>query len=108
MVRLLKELAIDPSQTPGPENPFRQVIVATHSPGFVQLQNPDDLVFALEARVRGEDGSPVRTLRCRPLAETWRVKPNEPAVGMASILAYLSTPPGAQIELPTSLRAVAG
>ena len=108
MVHLLKELAVDPNFTPGPDNPFRQVIVATHSPGFVQLQDPNDLVFALEARVRGEDGTPVRTLRCRPLAETWRARSGEPTVGMGSILAYLSTPPGAQIELPTSLRAVAG
>jgi predicted ATPase len=108
MVRLLKELAVDPDYAPGADNPFRQVIVATHSPGFVQLQDPNDLVFAIEARIRGEDGSPIRTLRCRPLAGTWRAKPDEPTIGMGSILAYLSTPPGAQIELPTSLRAVVG
>lgn len=108
MVRLLKELAVDPESAPGPDNPFRQVIVATHSPAFVQLQEPDDLVFALEARVRADDGTAMRTLRCRPLDKTWRARSGEPAIGMVAILAYLSTPPGAQIELPTPFRAVAG
>lgn len=103
MVRLLKELAVDPNHAPGSDNPFRQVIVATHSPSFVQLQDPDDLVFALEARVRGKDGTPIRTLRCRPLAGTWRARLDEPTVGKGAILAYLSTPPGAQLELPTAL-----
>lgn len=101
MVRLLRDLAVDANKKPGLDNPFRQVIIATHSPVFVQLQNHDDLLFATEAKVKGEDGRPVRTLRCRPLSDTWRAKrAGEPAVGMATILAYLSAPPGAQLELP--------
>ena len=100
MVRLLKDLAVDPIKKPGPDNPFRQVIIATHSPVFVQLQKHDDLLFATEAKVKGEDGRPLRTLRCRPLSDTWRAKAGVPPVGMATILAYLSTPPGAQLELP--------
>jgi predicted ATPase len=100
MVRLLRDLAVDASKKPGPENPFRQVIIATHSPVFVQMQHHDDLLFATEAKVKGKDGQPVRTLRCRPLSETWRAKAGEPPVGMATILAYLSAPPGAQLELP--------
>jgi predicted ATPase len=103
MVRLLKDLAIDTSKKPGPDNPFRQVIIATHSPVFVQLQRPEDLLFATEAKVKGEDGRPVRTLRCRPLSDTWRAKAGEQAVGLAAILAYLSAPPGAQLELPVEM-----
>lgn len=100
MVRLLRDLAVDPTKKPGLENPFRQVIIATHSPVFVQLQNHDDLLFATEAKVKGEDGRPVSTLRCRPLSETWRARSGDSPVGMATILAYLSAPPGAQLELP--------
>lgn len=103
MVRLLRDLAVDASKKPGPDNPFRQVIIATHSPVFVQLQHHDDLLFATEAKVKGEDGRPVRTLRCRPLGDTWRAKAGEPPVGMATILAYLSAPPGAQLELPVEM-----
>ena len=101
MVRLLRDLAVDATRAPGAENPFRQVIIATHSPVFVQLQNHDDLLFATEARVRGDDGRPIRTLRCRPLGDTWRATAGGSPVGMATILAYLSAPPGAQLELPT-------
>ncbi len=100
MVDLLRDLAVDPQEKPGGDNPFRQVIVATHSPVFVQLQRPDDLLFAVEARVRRPDGLPARTLRCRPLHDTWRARAGDPAVGMATILAYLSSPPGAQLEIP--------
>jgi predicted ATPase len=100
MVRLLRDLAVDTSEAPGADNPFRQVIVATHSPAFVQLQEPDDLLFAIEARVRAIDGGAVRTLRCRALNDTWRARNAEPGVGLGTILAYLSSPPGAQLELP--------
>lgn len=100
MVKLLKDLAIDTSEAPGQDNPFRQVIVATHSPVFVQLQNPNDLLFAVDTRVKDPFGNPTRTVRCRPLHDTWRSRTGEPAVGMATILSYLSAPPGAQLELP--------
>ncbi|HVR95146.1 MAG TPA: AAA family ATPase [Thermoanaerobaculia bacterium] len=100
MVELLRDLAVDPTEPTGSDNPFRQVIVATHSPTFVQLQNPDDLLFAVEARIKGPSGRPARTLRCRPLDNTWRAKSGEPSVGLGTILAYLSSPPGAQLELP--------
>jgi predicted ATPase len=100
MVRLLRDLAVDARTKAGPENPFRQVIIATHSPAFVQLQNHDDLLFATEAKIRGDDGRPLRTLRCKPLSDTWRARAGESPVGMATIIAYLSAPPGAQLELP--------
>jgi predicted ATPase len=100
MVRLLTDLAVDTRKKPGLENPFRQVIIASHSPVFVQLQQHDDLLFAIETKVKGKGGRPIRTLRCRPLSETWRAKAGESPVGMGTILAYLSAPPGAQLQLP--------
>lgn len=100
MVQLLTDLAVDPEEEPGPENPFRQVIVATHSPVFVQLQAPEHLVFATETLLRGPDGKPIHTLRCRALEGTWRAEAGEPTVGMMTILVYLSEPPGAQLKLP--------
>lgn len=100
MVDLLRDLAVDSDSPPGVDNPFRQVIVATHSPAFVQLQDPGDLLFAVEARIKSPGGGSIRTLRCRPLPETWRARHGEPAIGLATILSYLSAPPGAQLELP--------
>ena len=105
MVRLLQDLAIDAKAEPGADNPFRQVIIATHSPVFVQLQNPEDLLFAIETQVKSMQGQPVRTLRCRPLVETWRVEAGAQPVGKASILSYLSAPPGAQLTMDEELEA---
>ena len=109
MLELLEKLPVDPSDRPGPENPMRQIIIATHSPSLVQLirnQNPDNLLFAKETQVRGPFGGPASTLRCHPLMNTWRtrsVDENEAAergVGLSTILAYLSAPPGGQLRIP--------
>ncbi|HKI83629.1 MAG TPA: AAA family ATPase [Candidatus Krumholzibacteria bacterium] len=100
MVELLQALAVDPRLEPGPDNPMRQVVVATHSPTFVQLQSKDDLVFALESMVRGEDGKPVGSIQCLPLVDTWRAREMERAVGISTIIDYLASPVGSQFNLP--------
>ena len=102
MVELLRDLAVDVQQPVGPENPLRQVIVASHSPVFVQLQNPDDLLFAAPTRIRANGGL-ATTLRCRPLNKTWRTGDRESGIWKGTIEAYLTKPPGAQIELPMEL-----
>ncbi len=99
MVDLLHDLAVDPHEEPGPENPLRQVLVATHSPAFVQLQRPDDVLSAEAVTVRGPQGRPATTLRCLPLQGTWRVSETNPGVDRGSVISYLTHPPGAQITL---------
>lgn len=100
MVDLVRGLAVDPNSEPGDDNPFRQVIVNTHSPAFVQLQNPEDLLFAKPVTVRGLSGKPARTMRLLPLRETWRTRAgHERGVGRAEILAYLTSPPGTQLTI---------
>lgn len=104
MVDLLRDLAVDPQEVPGPDNPFRQVIINTHSPYVVQLVAPQDLLFADTTMVRAPDGSLVSGLLLRPLAGTWRATahPGIPAVTRPDILPYLTTPPGAQLTLGLS------
>lgn len=104
MVNLLRDIAVDTTKEPGEDNPIRQVIVATHSPFFVQLQNHADLVFALEATIRNDNGQPMAVLRCQPLAKTWRAAHTGQSVGLATILAYLTAPPGAQLALPYDIK----
>jgi predicted ATPase len=98
MTDLLHGMAVDLDDNPGADNPLRQVIIATHSPGLVQLQRKEDLVFALESTRRGPDGRPIRVLACRALDGTWRAEKDGSSVGQATIIAYLSKPPGAQID----------
>ena len=95
-VRLLRDLAVDPRRPPGEDNPLHQVIVATHSPTFVQLVDSADLLLA----TREEADSPAAALRCRPLAGTWRARRGAKAMSPGAALAYLTTPPGEQIRLP--------
>lgn len=100
---LLHDLAVDTSQSPSDENPLRQVIVATHSPSFVQIQDPHNLLFAQQAKLRDEQGGIAHSLRCLPLDGTWRVRDGELSVGKATIIDYLVYPPNAQIALPGML-----
>ncbi len=104
MVQLLRDLAVDPHEPPGADNPLRQVIVNTHSPLFVQLQDPSDLLYAEQTRVKLPSGRATTTLRCRPLLEgaerpNWRLTGGGIGVGKATIIAYLTQPRGAQIAL---------
>lgn len=100
MVELLRSFAVDPEREVSSDNPMRQVIVATHSPPFVQLQDKADVVFAVESKLKAEDGSPKRTVQCLPLDETWRAEDTERSVGLGHIIAYLTEPPGSQLSWP--------
>ncbi len=115
-VRLLKDLSVDPRRPPSPENPLRQVIVATHSPSFVQLVDGADLLIATRQpsaapKARPDDGRPearpgderpATALHCRPLAGTWRARRGARSLSPGTALAYLTTPHGEQIQLPAT------
>lgn len=98
MVQLVRDLAVDPHIAPGEDNPFRQVVINTHSPAIVQLVEPGDLLFADTAIRRAPDGDTAHVLRLRPMVDTWRAKGHS-SVTRADILPYLTTPPGAQLRL---------
>ncbi len=100
MVNLVRELAVDTSEPVDEDNPFRQVLINTHSPGVVQLVDPADLLIADTSIVPGAGGKAVRGLRLRPLADTWRAKGVGKDYGTKSdILAYLTASPQARLSL---------
>lgn len=106
MVELVRDLAMDPLLPPGPDNPFRQVIVNTHSPAVVQLVGPDELLYADLRRGPQEDGKhAAHGLRLRPMRATWRDSGRVPTVGKADLISYLSEPPGAQLTLTSTIEA---
>lgn len=105
MVSLLQDLAVDPTTPPGPDNPFRQVIVNTHSPSVVQLVSPEDLLFA-DARPTFSESGEFTALRLRPMMGTWRDADSEGVpVGRADLIDYLSAPSGAQLRFDTETTA---
>lgn len=50
MVELLSEMAVDVLQAVDKDNPLRQIIINTHSPGVIQHLQPNQLLLALPLR----------------------------------------------------------
>lgn len=91
MLRLLTNMAADPSEALDAANSLRQVVVSTHSPVLVANASAEDVVFAASI-VQDVDGRAVRGLDLEGLAGTWRVEPGE-EVAKGSVLAYLASLP---------------
>lgn len=88
MIRLLEDLATDPSEVVSDENPLRQVIVNTHSPVCAAEISADSLLFAATtACVR--DGRTLPTVALRPLPDTWRKTEKGDAISKGALLNYL-------------------
>ena len=105
MNRLLHDIAVDAEEKVDFDNPLRQVIVATHSPYFIQLQNPDDLTLAKNPGVRSPSGDAISPLKCYPLADSWRSRVANPAgarqgMGLLELQAYLMPPAAGQLAFP--------
>jgi predicted ATPase len=101
MLRLLQELAVDPEEAVGPDNPLRQVIINTHSPSVVAEVPEDALLMA--KLVPGPDDAELATLV--PLPGTWRA--SDVTVAKGDLLAYLDPigPPRSEAEAENDHRA---
>jgi len=100
MVDLLRDLAFDPFDETGDENPFRQVVANTHSPSLVQLLEPEELLFASADFTPRGNGEIARALQLAPLRGTWRDgRLDVPPVTKTDILPYLTSPVGTQLSL---------
>lgn len=103
MLNLVRDLAVDPVEPPDANNPFRQVIINTHSPGVVQLCSREDILFADNRLQTAPDGSTTRALSLLPFADTWRAENAEITATDADLVVYTTPPPGAQNMLPLDL-----
>ncbi len=59
IVELLKDFAVDPDLKVDEDNPLRQVVVNTHSPGVIRCLSPNDVVCLQEEHIRynGDQGN---------------------------------------------------
>ena len=101
MASLIHDLAVDVGNPVDSENVMRQVVLATHSPYFLQLQKEEDVLLAMET-VMQYSNSLVRAFRCYPLKGSWRAHANgeRSALGMSTMRDYLQPPEGVQLRLP--------
>jgi hypothetical protein len=104
MLRLLRDIAMDVNYPVEGDNPLRQVIINTHSPGLVR-QVPDDSLLVAELKNTLRSGQRFKRASFSYLPDTWRQKAQENPddqshiVAKGTLLAYLTAPqPVAQGE----------
>ena len=103
MHNLLRDIAIDVDEPIGLDNPLRQVIVATHSPYFVQLQKQADLVLARDNMWESDSGEVLHSLKCSPYKGSWRCHDGRrDFIDLIQLQSYLLPPEEAQIGFPPS------
>ena len=89
MLRLLHDIATDPDEETGPDNPLRQVIINTHSPAVVGQVDRDSLVVAqLVEAVRGDER--FKRARFSAMPGSWRCEDGAEGVSLGRLLAYLN------------------
>jgi hypothetical protein len=115
MLSLLQDIALDPEEASGDDNPLRQVIVNTHSPTVVAQVPAEALLFAQsvarppERREQVQSGrtrNPVTGLELRCLDGTWRSSgPSAtPSVALGDVLAYLNPTRPSQVGAGATTR----
>ena len=103
MHNLLLDIAVDVDERIASDNPLRQVIVATHSPYFVMLQDKADLVVARHRMWKSGSGEILHSLRCSPCKGTWRCYgQGKNYVDLIELQSYLLPPEESQIGFPPS------
>jgi predicted ATPase len=71
MLELLMGMAVDTTEPVGEDNPLRQIIVNTHSPGFV-AEVPDDTLLAVENKELKYKNKVDKGIVISAMRETWR------------------------------------
>lgn len=89
MIRLLQDIALDPTLPCGDDNPLRQVIVNTHSP-TVAAEVPDDSLIIVEVQPMRLGESTLQIPCFLGLPDTWRSRRTGQSIPKGALLAYLN------------------
>jgi len=106
MLRLLRDIAVDPEYPVGDDNPLRQVIVNTHSPAVVAQVHDDSLLVAHLKETRRQERK-FKIASFEWLSGTWRAKaePEILPIAPGKLLVYLNPfAPAEADEMPPVLR----
>jgi len=86
IIRLLEDIAMDTAYPIDSDNPFRQIIINTHSPSVV-ASVPDESLLVAELK---ETGQHFKRAHFACLPNTWRTKENVSQVTKGRLLDYLN------------------
>lgn len=103
MLQLLRDIAVDPQEPPGDDNPLRQVIINTHSPSVVSEIRDDELLVAQQTTFSGKAYGIDRAMSSvafAALGDTWRTKTGTTELSRGDLARYLNPilSPGEQTE----------
>ena len=112
IIRILHDIATDPNESVGPDNPLRQVIVNTHSPLVVQ-QGPEEALLVAETKEIFYENNRSNSVYFSCLPDTWRIKksPNpdkESICPKGKLLEYLYPNPVAEYSDEVSSVPISG
>lgn len=110
MIRLLQLIAMDSEEPVNEDNPFRQVIINTHSP-VVVANVPDDSLLIAELRDTVKNKHHFKSAEFSWLPDTWRHRafPEVHPVAKGNVLSYLNSliPEENENSSPSSIPKVA-
>ena len=98
ILRLLQSISVDLNHAVDEENPFRQVILNTHSPEVVGLAPEDSLLVAMPGWATFQN-SLIPSAEFRPLEGTWRDRQVSAYATRSQVNEYLSALPKALSEM---------
>lgn len=77
MVRLIRDIAVDPEEPIGEDNPLRQVLINTHSPKVLTEVGATDFVF-LDSVITAKTSSRGQVVAVSAPPRGWRIKSKAP------------------------------
>ena len=99
---ILHQMAANPHEEIGPDNPLRQVIAVSQSPYLLQLQEMQDLLLAQPLSIAStKSGQNHRILQCHPHAGTWRCDGPDDGIDLTSVWSYPLPQQKLQIGFPS-------
>ena len=90
MVRLLRDIAVDPKMPVSEDNPLRQIVINTHSGLVVTECSPDDVVYVQDTHIAKAGAAGTVTLT-KGNAGTWRGnRPSQVDTAIGQLKPYLN------------------
>jgi predicted ATPase len=89
IIALLRDIAMDPAEESGDDNPLRQIIINTHSPLVVAGVPDDSLIVVVDRTLQSEERL-LQVPTFLSLPDTWRSKVDGLSLSRGLLLPYLN------------------